>query len=300
MNRKSTLKSVICLALWLLAALCLCACNIFYYGGTQPAAYASESNARNLTVHYLDVGQGDSIFIELPDCKTMLIDASVSEYGEGIAEYIENKGYGNIDFLVATHPHTDHIGGMKAVVEAFDIGEIYMPRASTATKTYKNLLQAIKDKGLSITAARAGVNILQEENLSIDILAPNSDSYSELNNYSAVIKITFGDRAFLFMGDAENLSENEIAADVRADVLKAGHHGSSSATSEEFLRRVNPWATVISCGEGNSYGHPHKETLELLESFGVEIYRTDTMGTIIAKSDGKSLDFEKGASPNAD
>ena len=286
---KNKIKASLCVIICMLITFCLCACNAEFKlnsGGTE-----SVTDGQTLSVHYLDVGQGDSIFIELPQNKTMLIDAATAEYGEGIAEYIYEQGYEKIDYLIATHPHADHIGGMKAVVEKFEIDKVYMPKASTTTKTYKNLLQAIKDKGLKINTAKAGIIIAQSGNLKIDILAPNSDSYDELNNYSAVIKITYGDRAFLFMGDAEKLSEQEITADVKADVLKAGHHGSSSSTSEEFLARVNPTAAVISCGKDNSYGHPHKETLEALEKAGIEIYRTDTMGTIIASTDGESLEI---------
>lgn len=280
------------LGLCFLLALCvlLAGCNLnFNFSSSKNV----ETNGNILKVNYLDVGQGDSIFIELPNSKTMLIDASTHDYGDGIVEYIENKGYGKIDYLVATHPHADHIGGMKEVVEDIDIGEIYMPKASATTKTYKKLLLAIKEKGLQINTAKAGVNILDEDSLKIDILAPNSEKYEDLNNYSAVTKITYGDRGFLFMGDAEALSEKEITADVKADVLKVGHHGSSSSTTEKFLKKVNPSAAVISCGVDNSYGHPHKETMKRLEKAGVEIYRTDTMGTIIAISDGKSLDITK-------
>lgn len=286
---KCKIKASLCIVISLLMSFCLCSCNIEF--NISSGSTESITDGQTLSVHYLDVGQGDSIFIELPDNETMLIDASTAEYGDGIAEYIYEQGYEKIDYLVATHPHADHIGGMKAVVESLDIDTVYMPKASTTTKTYKNLLQAIKDKGLKINTAKAGVTIAQSENLKISILAPNSDSYDDLNNYSAVIKITCGNRAFLFMGDAENQSENEITADVSADVLKAGHHGSSSSTSQEFLARVNPSAAVISCGKDNSYGHPHRETMENLQQAGTEIYRTDTMGTIIAVTDGESLDI---------
>ena len=244
-------------------------------------------------IHYLDVGQGDSIFIELPQNKSMLIDASTGAYGEGIADYIEDKGYSKIDYLVATHPHADHIGGMEDVVEEFEIGEIYMPKASTTTKTYKNLLTAIKKKGNKINTAKAGVSIYSGSGINIQILAPNSTSYEDLNNYSVVIKLTYGKKSFLFMGDAEMLSEDEITADVSADILKVGHHGSSTSTSEDFINRVNPEYAVISCGKDNSYGHPHKETMATLKKYDVEVLRTDTMGTIIATTDGTDLEITK-------
>ena len=245
-------------------------------------------------VHFLDVGQGDSIFIELTQGKSMLIDASTADCGEGIAEYIQDNGYSKIDYLVATHPHVDHIGGMQDVVEQLEIGEIYMPKASTTTKTYKNLLKAIKAKGNKINTAKAGSTIYSDSSLGIDILAPNSDSYDELNDYSIVIKLVYGKKSFLFTGDAEKLSEDEITADVSADVLKVGHHGSSTSSSEKFIKRVNPEFAVISCGKDNSYGHPHKETIETLKKYDVEVFRTDKMGTIIAQTDGESLEITDG------
>lgn len=243
-----------------------------------------------VTVHFLDVGQGDSEFIELPEGKCMLIDASTAEYGDDIVSTVQDLGYDKIDYLVATHPHADHIGGMAQVIESLDIGEIYMPKAVSTTKTFENLLETISRKNLQITTATAGKEICTYSDVTAKFLAPVSDSYDETNDYSAVVKITYGDNSFLFMGDAEKLSEDEMLANdiysLEADVLKIGHHGSSSSTGTEFLQAVNPQYAVISCGEGNSYGHPHKETLDLLESFEVMIFRTDTDGSITVSCDG--------------
>ncbi len=260
----------------------------------ENSSSVSENSSSLVTVHFLDAGQGDSIFSELPDGKTMLIDASTADCGENIVKYIKNKGYSKVDYLVATHPHADHIGGMTRVVNQLDIGEIYMPKASATTKTYKNLLTAIKDKGKKINTAKAGVEMFSYDGISANILAPNSDEYEETNNYSAVVKLVCGEKSFLFMGDAEKESEDEIRTDVSADVLKVGHHGSSSSTSGKFLNKVSPQIAVISCGKDNSYGHPHKETLSALESAGVRVYRTDEMGTITVTTDGKALDVSTG------
>lgn len=276
------IKSIISAILIIVITFCISGCSV---------EIKLTDNSDNVRVHFLDVGQGDSIFIELTDGKSMLIDASTAEYGEGIADYIKDNGYNKIDYLVATHPHADHIGGMQDVVEQLEIGEIYMPKASSTTKTYKNLLKAIKAKGNKINTAKAGNTIYSDSSLGIDILAPNSDSYEEINDYSVVIKLVYGSKSFLFTGDAEKLSENEITADVSADVLKVGHHGSSTSSSDKFIKRVNPEYAVISCGEGNSYGHPHKETIKTLNKYDVEIFRTDTMGTIIAQTDGESLEI---------
>jgi beta-lactamase superfamily II metal-dependent hydrolase len=250
---------------------------------------ASSSNDK-LIVHYLDVGQGDSEFIELPNGECMLIDASISEYGDDIVESIEGYGYSKIDYLVATHPHADHIGGMAEVINNFDIGEIYMTKATSTSKTFENLLTTISDKGLQISTAKAGVTVYSSSELQIDMLAPIDDEYSETNNYSAVIKISYGKNSFLFTGDAEELVEDELLESnysvLDCDVLKVGHHGSSSSSSVNFLDAVSPTYAVISCGVDNSYGHPHSETLTKLSNCGAQVYRTDLEGTITITCDG--------------
>ena len=245
-----------------------------------------------LKVHYLDVGQGDSIFLEFPNEKNMLIDASVSDASDKIINYIEALNYSKIDYLIATHPHSDHIGGMKEVVNNFDLGLIYMPKVVTTTTTYENLLQSIANKGHKIKTAKAGLNIIDEGNLKVEILAPNSESYEELNDYSVVLKVTYKDRSFIFMGDAEKLSEDEITYNVKADVIKIGHHGSSSSTSSGFLKRVNPSFAVISVGKDNPYNHPSETVLKRLENNNVKLYRTDINGNIIFTTDGDKIKIE--------
>ncbi len=251
-------------------------------------------NAGSLVVHFIDVGQGDSEFIEFPDGKCMLIDAGDDEHGNIVIESIESYGYCEIDYLIATHPHADHIGGMDEVVEHFDIGEIYMPKAVTSTKTYENLLNAISDKGLTIHTAKAGTTV--SDCSYIEFLAPLSNDYDELNNYSAVVKVSYGETSFLFTGDAESISENEMLSnDIAAldcDVLKVGHHGSRYSSTSEFLTAVSPKYAVISCGSGNSYGHPHSEAIERLEACGADIFVTAESKTITMISNGKSIDVE--------
>lgn len=265
--------------------------NIYRGKNSVTDAPAVSSSSENLNVYFLDVGQGDSIFVTLPNGKNMLIDAGEKKSGADIASFIKEKGVSKIDFLVATHPHADHIGGMKQIVESFEIDKIYMPKASANTKTFENLLLAIKEKGKTITTAKGGVSILTENGLDIRFVAPMNDKYDDLNNYSAVIKLTYGATSFLFTGDAEKLSENEISADIKCDVLKVAHHGSSSSSSEEFLLKASPEYAVISCGEGNEYGHPHSEVMSLLEKHGIKIFRTDIQGTIEAVSDGENIEF---------
>ena len=242
--------------------------------------------------HYIDVGQGDASLIELSNGEVMLIDAGLASSSQKIIEYIKSLGYDRIDYVIATHPHADHIGGMAEVIKAFDIGTIYMPKAVSTSKTYENLLETIKEKGLHVKTGKAGVSVLQDENLTIDMLAPNQDKYSSLNNYSIVLKITYGNTSFLYTGDAEELSEKEITGDVKADVLKVGHHGSDSSSSDEFLKRVNPKYAIISVGKDNSYDHPSSSTIHKLEKYTNYIYRTDLNGTITVTSDGENIDVK--------
>ena len=239
-----------------------------------------------LRVNYIDVGQGDSIFIQLPNKETMLIDAGEAYEADNVINYLNNLGIKKIDYVVGTHPHTDHIGGLEEVINTFDIGSIYMPRASSTSKTYEDLLTTISNKGLKVKTAKSGVVVLDDDNLKLEFIAPNSDSYSELNNYSAVLKLTYLDNTFLFMGDAETLSENEITSNVDADVIKVGHHGSDSSSSLEFVKKVSPEYAIIMVGEGNSYNHPYQSIIDRYESVGAKVLRTDLDGNIVCDSDG--------------
>ncbi|MDR1320571.1 MAG: MBL fold metallo-hydrolase [Gracilibacteraceae bacterium] len=243
-----------------------------------------------MRVHYIDVGQGDATFIELPNGMTMLIDAGDVGYGETVADYIRKNGHTSLDYIVATHPHADHIGGMEAVLDAIDAGDIYMPRAVAATRTYEKLLDKIAAKGLEIKTARAGVNVLAGDGLSIDMIAPNAEEYSDLNNYSAVVTVTYESVKFLFMGDAEILSENELSGDIRADVVKVGHHGSDYSSGQSFVDKVKAHYAVISVGEGNSYDHPSPDVVKRWEEAGATVYRTDLNGTVIISSGGADIE----------
>ena len=254
--------------------------------------YATIGLNDELRVSFIDVGQGDSEFIELPNGETMLIDAGTNETGKNVVDYIKSLGYTSIDYVVGTHPHEDHIGGLDDVIKTFDIGSIYMPKVTADTKTFEDVLDAAESKNLMINTAKSGVSIMNTEDLSIKFLAPTLDSYENTNDYSAVVKVVYGETSYLFTGDAEEFSENLITDDVNADVLKVGHHGSSTSTSTEFLKKVSPSSAVISCGKDNSYGHPHSETLQKLADMGTAVYRTDELGTIVSVSDGKTINFD--------
>lgn len=276
----------------LISLVLLCSCSFDVNFKPDEPEKTTTKNALN--VHFLDVGQGDSIFIELPDEKTMLIDAGENYHGEGIINYIGDCGYSKIDYLVATHPHADHIGSMGYIVRNMDIGSVYMPKAAANTKTYENLLESISKKGLKVTSAKTGLTIAEGSDYTINVVAPVTIDEDNLNNSSAVIKLSYKDNSFLFTGDAEKKELETITDDISADVLKVGHHGSNTSTTEEFLKAVNPTYAVISVGKGNDYGHPHKETLKLLEKFNCEVYRTDKDKTVVFSSDGKTLSVKSG------
>lgn len=246
----------------------------------------STFNGDTLRVNYIDVGQGDSIFIQLPNKETMLIDAGEAYEADNVINYLNNLGIKKIDYVVGTHPHTDHIGGLEEVINTFDVGAIYMPKVSSNSKTFEDLLTTISNKGLKVKTAKSGVVVLSEDNLKLEFIAPNSDNYSNLNNYSAVLKLTYLDNTFLFMGDAETLSEDEITSDVDADVIKVGHHGSDSSSSVEFVKKVSPEYAIIMVGEGNSYNHPYQSIIDRYESVGAKVLRTDLDGNIVCDSDG--------------
>ena len=253
------------------------------------------------SVYFIDVGQGDCELIRTPDGQNSLIDAGTNATGDKLVQYLEQLGVEQIDTLIATHPHEDHIGGMDEVVNAFPIGDVYLPKVADSqtptTRTYERLLDAIADKGLSITPGRGGMTILDDDGIKLEFLAPNADSYADLNSYSIVAKLTCGQKSFLFTGDAESDSEEEMlhaGYDLRSDVLKCGHHGSSTSTSAAFLQAVQPTYAVISCGVDNDYGHPHRETLDKLNDAGVQIYRTDEQDTILAVCDGTDVTFQTG------
>lgn len=252
---------------------------------------------KEIKSHYIDVGQGDCEFVELPNGQTMLIDAGNLHDGSDIVNYITNKGYGEIDYVVATHPHADHIGGMAEVLNAFDIGEMYMPDKEHTSQTFENMLDVIEENGIKLHRAKSGNSILETNNLKIDILAPFGEE-NNLNNYSVVVKITYGKTIFLYMGDAEQEVESKLLqADIDADVLKVGHHGSNTASTRLFIQKVTPIVSVISCGAGNQYGHPHAESLKMLNECGSQIYRTDEVGTtVITADENKKISVDKKAS----
>ena len=282
MKHKRLLSALLAAVLVLCA---FCSCNVEEIFGDLPYA-VEEAFKPDLLVHFLDVGQGDSIFVELPNGKTMLIDTGENYHGEAIIDYISQCGYKRIDYLVGTHPHSDHIGSMSYLVRNFKIGSIYMPKVSSNAEMYKNLLKSIKKQDLTVKNPRAGLKIIRGEDFSARVIGPLEIDKDNLNNCSLVIRLDYRDTSFLFTGDAEKEELESINADMNADVLKVGHHGSTSSTNKAFLERVRPQIAVISCGENNDYGHPHQATLRLLKNEGCDVYRTDRDGTVTVYTDG--------------
>lgn len=246
----------------------------------------------DLEVHYIDVGQGDAILIKQND-KSMLIDAGDNAYGSRVVNYLKSNNIRRLDYIVGTHPHADHIGGMDDVINTFDIGKVIMPKVTHTSKTFEDVIVAIKNKGLKITTPKVG-DVYEIGNANFTILAPNSDSYNNLNNYSIIGRLVYGNNSFIFTGDAEKEAESETIANnqsLKSDVLKVGHHGSDTSTTQEFLNTVDPKYAVIQSGKGNKYRHPNDSTLEKLQNKSIDIYRNDLGGNIIAKSDGNLITF---------
>ena len=254
------------------------------------------ASGQNMMVHFIDVGQGDSILIQLPNQQNMLIDAGDNHTGQLVVDYLKEQGVSMIDYLIATHPHADHIGGMDNVIDQFEIGVIYMPRVAHTTKTYMELLEAIDEKNLRIRTAKAGVTITIDD-VTVEILAPDSQLESDnLNDYSVVLKLIYGKTKFLLQGDAEKKSEEfilESGMDIKADVIKLGHHGSSTSSTPKYIEAVDPDYAIVMAGEGNKYGHPHKEVVALMNEKGITLYRTDRNGTIVVISDGNKVSFNE-------
>lgn len=290
----------------------------------QNTKQVAQSADGELKVHFIDVGQGDSAFVELPDGKTMLIDAGTRASSGVVKGYVDALGYDRIDYVVATHPHEDHIGGLPVVLRSFDVGAVYAPKAQANTRIFEEFLDAVDEKGLEITTAYKGRAVdetafakddsafgskdsakgsstgssktgsknsskdsLEADDYKITILSPYQYSNPEdLNDSSVVIRLEYGKASFLFTGDA---GSDVLSSTVYqpCSVLKVSHHGSRTGTTKSLVKTLKPGAAIISVGEDNSYGHPSQQVLEALGD--TKVYRTDKNGTIIATTTGDEV-----------
>lgn len=248
-----------------------------------------------MIIHYIDVGQGDCILIQVNN-KNLLIDSGPSSNRKDLLNYLEKLDIKKFDYIIATHPHEDHIGNMDTIIKRYDIGSFYSPKVITSSTTFENMISALVDKNLKINVLKKGVKGIDlGKNTEIEVFSPLENISSDnLNDYSPIIKITFLDNSFLFTGDAEISTEDTVLSEnnnLNCDILKVGHHGSSTSTSPDFLISANPSVAIISVGKNNSYGHPTSETLSLLNSYNIRTIRTDINGTVIAISDGKNINI---------
>lgn len=257
------------------------------------------SAANSCFVHYIDVGQGDCELVEC-DGKYMLIDAGENGFETVVINYLKSHKIEVLDYVVASHQHSDHIGGLSEVLEAFEVKNIIMPRLTKAqiptNSTYSDFTKAVKASGAKVIEAKVGATYDLGSG-EFEILGPVTNDAEDINNMSVVMRFDYGENSFLFTGDAETEEENEILetdANLDCDVLKVGHHGSSSSSGKKFLDAVTPEICVILCGKDNSYGHPHKEITKRLKKYTDETYRTDVCGSIVISSNGKDLtvDYE--------
>ncbi len=257
----------------------------------------AEEHSDILTVAFLDVGQGDAIFIEAPNGNQILIDSGsnkkvLRELGEVMPFYDRS-----IDMVIATHPDKDHIGGLPAVLEKFKVNVFIEPGVTSDNGTYEALGVVIEEKGIKKILAKRGQRITLDKDVYMDILFPDRETLGwETNTASIVVRLVYGDTSFLLTGDSPKRIEEYVTSldgkNLTASVLKLGHHGSRTSTSEFFLGTVDPQYAIISSAVDNRYGHPHKEVVEMLEEFEISSLATYESGTIVFKSDGENVKVE--------
>jgi len=245
----------------------------------------------NMVTHFIDVGQGDCILIQV-NSKNLLIDSGTSDSKQALIRYLKNNNITKLDYVVETHPHEDHIGGMASVIKTFDIGEFYGPKVIATSQSFDDMIRALRNKNLKINISKPNISLDLGPNTTCVMLSPNSTTYENVNDYSCVIKVSYKNSTYLFTGDTETTAEQELITNgynLKAQVLKVAHHGSKTSTSQTFLNKVSPKIAVISCGAYNTYGHPNRETLDKLKKINSIVYRTDIDKNIILISDGTNI-----------
>ncbi|MDZ5252519.1 ComEC/Rec2 family competence protein [Clostridium sp. LIBA-8841] len=266
------------------------------YFGIDLTQNSKSPNDEKLMISYMDVGQGDAAYINV-NGNDILIDAGPRSNSKELLEQLKAKNIDDFELVIATHPHEDHIGGMVDVFKEYKVKSFYSPKVTHTTKTYENLVKAVKDEGLKINELKGGMVIDLGDGANFEVFTPQNSNYEELNDYSPIMKLNFDKTSYLFTGDAEKIAENEALTKYKdsldSDVIKFGHHGSSSSSSSAFIEAVSPKYGIISCAKDNKYGHPHRETLDIIKKYNIKTFRTDIDGEIILTSDGKNIVFNK-------
>ena len=290
-KRKKLNKKIIYIIVFAIISICSA---LGYNTFDDFADTGTNDTQSDFQVHDIDVGQGDSSLV-ICEGKALLIDAGENGHETEVINYLRNLGIRKLDYIIVTHQHSDHIGGMPEVLDEFDADNIIMPRLTKAqtptNSTYRAFLEAIKESDAKVISSKVGASYSLGSAM-FYIYGPVTDDAEDINSMSVVTKVTYGENSFLFSGDAETDEENEVldtGADVDADVYKMGHHGSYTSSSKEFLNAVTPEICVISCGADNDYGHPHDAALKRVKKHTNEIYRTDICGSIVIESDGMNL-----------
>lgn len=258
----------------------------------EEAGKTQAVSGKEFKVHFIDAGQSDATLIE-SDGHFMLVDAGENDQGDRVVSYLKEQGVRSLDYVIGTHPHSDHIGGLDTVIKSLDVKKVILPKKEHTSRTFLDVLKAVKAKGLKITRPVPG-DKHELGSASFTILAPNADYGDNLNDWSVGIRVENGNNHVVITGDAEADAEQDIINNIpelQADLWKAAHHGSSTSNSEALLKKISPKYAVISCGKNNQYGHPHRETLERFADMGVQVFRTDESGTIVAVGDGSDFTF---------
>lgn len=269
-KRKSALTILLALTLMSISG-----CNL------EENTTVQQTTDDGLNIHTIDVGQGDSILLEC-DNEYMLIDAGETEYGNTVARYLEQYNIDKLDYVVITHPHSDHYGGMETVLKNIEAENIIMTEAYNTTRSWESLVDYIDQSSINVIMPESN-DVFTVGSTTVTAYVPELDN-DDLNNCSIILKAEYDEISALFTGDAEKKEEKAIVNsgfDVKADILKLGHHGSSTSTSDEFFKAVNPQLALISCGENNDYGHPHRETVALLKKYNINSLRTDKQGSVV-------------------
>ena len=275
--------------------------GIFYLFQNYPTSEISENinkrinevpvtSEERIEVTFIDVGQADSILLE-NEGHYMLVDAGNNEDGPKLVNYFKNQNIHQFDYVIGTHPHEDHIGGLDNIIEGFDINTFYMPDVITTTKTFEDVLDALGEKNMTLSIPKTNATFKLGD-ATVKVLYVGTEDESDLNDTSIVLKVTYQNVSFLLTGDASTKVEEKLnPADLESTVLKVGHHGSSTATNEKFLNTVNPKYAIISVGENNQYEHPHTTVLNTLAAHNITTYRTDQDGTIKVITDGTNIEI---------